>query len=343
MRTASMVAMVMAMALAGCPDPAKPDKGVDLSTLASVVESHADGAFFSTWNDGPDDVWIVGGGWERPSALHFDGTAWTTHDTGLEHQLWWVHGFSGGPIFVVGAGGTIGKYDGETWTALDAGAPNTVFYGVWGPTPDDVWAVSGQWHSNPDAEVQSGIVARYDGAAWTQVTIPALEARAQPDGDLFKVWGASADAIFIVGAGGLALHYDGSEWRSEDTGVPDTLFTVAGRSATDVWAIGGLGNTRLIRWNGAAWSQVGVPEYTPGQAPGLWTAPGHPVYIAGMNGYTAKLTDDGAWQEGEIVHFGSYHGIRGDGTRIWAVGGDIQSTTPTRGDIAVAGGSVPAP
>jgi len=315
-----------------------------MTTLTSVVENDLDGAFFSTWNDSPDNVWVVGGAFGKAKVLQFNGKSWTRHDTQLGHQLWWVHGFTGGPVFVSGAAGTIGRYKDGAWESLDSGVPTTVFYGIWGATPDDVWSVGGTWNAAAGVDSETDVVVHYDGTAWSRVTIDAVEAKSEDDAkDLFKVWGASKDAVFIVGADGMALHYDGSSWKREDTGTKETLFTVSGRTATDVYAIGGLGVTLLLHWDGKAWSSIEVPEFAPPQTPGLWTAPGQDVFIAGLSGYTARQGADGKWQECEIIHSDGYHGIRGDGVGVWVAGGDISVLKPSRGSIGIAGRSVPSP
>lgn len=329
---------LLALFLAGCPDPEpETELRVDLN-LRQLTANNATGAFLSVWAGGPDNVWIVGGSKGQSSAVQLDGNAWTTHTVPVQQRLWWVHGLPGGEtVFVAGEGGAIAQYAGGAWSAMDSTSTATIFYGIWAAAPDDAWAVSGEWPDAPAGTGEAGLMVHYDGKAWSRVTISALEGTPDAGKDLFKVWGASSDAIFVVGANGIALHYDGTTWRREDTGGTETLFTVWGRSATDVYAVGGFGTTKLIRWDGSTWTRLGVPEFAPQISQGLWTAPGHSVYIAGMDGYTARLDADGSWHESDSdIFVEGFHAIRGDGTGIWAAGGDI-ITNLSKGAIAVAG------
>ncbi len=341
-------ALLTVTLLMGCPEKdMDPDVGaVDLTTLDSVLDKRDGGALFSTWNNGPDNAWFVGGTWGKSDVLQWDGTKWTEHDPGFGHQLWWVHGFDSGAVYVSGANGTIGRYTGGEWEQLDSSVDGTLFYGIWGAAEDDMWAVSGEWLANDEIAPKTDIVVHYDGTAWTQVTIEALESKAaDADKDLYKVWGADANHVFIVGNGGMALHYDGAEWRKEDTGTTDPLFTVAGRAKDDVYAVGGDVSGLLVHWNGVKWTPLGVGEFAPQRMPGLHTAPGEPVYVSGAFGYVARLTEDGIWQEPDPVHDHGYHAVRSDGAGgVWAVGGDLVSLVPKNGaSIALAGRSVPSP
>ena len=349
MRRYLAISLCVSLFLLGCPEDPEPEPGLnplDLTGLVSVTENYGGGALLSMWHSGPNDVWIVGGKPGRSEVLQFDGSTWTLHDPGTEQQLWWVYGFAdSGHVFVVGAGGIASRYDGTKWDVLDTGHPNTVFYGVWGSSPTDVWAVSGIWHAAPEGtEVEGDVLLHFDGTQWEQTQLDMLNTPERTAKDLFKVWGAGPDAVFVVGGHGVALHYDGTSWTQKETGTDSTLFTVAGRSATDVYAFGGYGTTELIHWDGTTWSGMQVPEYAPPQTPGLWTAPGESLYIAGLSGYTARLNPDGSWHEGEIVSVKGYHAIRGDGGgAVWAVGGDITSLNPATGAIAISGRTIPRP
>ncbi|HET6481200.1 MAG TPA: hypothetical protein VFG35_14345, partial [Actinoplanes sp.] len=232
---------LLALSLSACPkDPDPP--AVDAMMEApvplewnTVADSYAPGALFSGWADGPDDLWLVGGERGKSVVLHFDGTSWESMDPGLNEQLWWVHGFPGGPVYVCGENGAVARWDGTAWEKLDSGAPGTVFYGVWGATPEDVWLVGGPTPTPATGVEREGdVVLHYDGSAFERQQIQVLlDKPASAQKNLFKVWGADADTVFIVGSSGLALHYDGTTWEKHETpAVGQALFTVYGRSAT---------------------------------------------------------------------------------------------------------------
>jgi hypothetical protein len=336
---------LLAFFLSACPDdPDDPPVALVWHTVADDYES---GVLYSGWANGPDDVWIVGGEPGRSLVLHFDGTSWESMDPGLGEQLWWVHGFPGGPVYVCGDHGAAARWNGSEWEQLDTGAPGTVFYGVWGATPDDIWLVGGPTQSPATGVTPEGdVVLRYDGSAFERVEIQALlDKPASAQKNLFKVWGASATAVFIVGSSGLALHYDGTSWEKKETpAVGQALFTVTGRSADDVYAVGGEIAAVALHWDGTAWSEIVLPSSAPQVIQGVWTAPGEPVYFGGWYGFTAALTLGGTWTVENTGSFFGYHAVLGDGGgSVWALGGDIYSMAPDLpGAILTTRDGVPA-
>ncbi|MDP1825852.1 MAG: hypothetical protein Q8L48_21495 [Archangium sp.] len=71
--------------------------------------------------------------------------------------------------------------------------------------------------------------------------------------DLLSVWGSAPDSVWIVSDGEI-LRWDGTSWTSAASTA--RLTTVWGTSSTDVWAFGSLG---FLHWNGAQWSSSPVP------------------------------------------------------------------------------------
>ena len=51
--------------------------------------------------------------------LHLDAGSWSRLTTGQSGDLWWVHGFAGGSLFMGGAGGLILRYDESGFTRMD--------------------------------------------------------------------------------------------------------------------------------------------------------------------------------------------------------------------------------
>lgn len=358
MKRYAMLALV-ALAAPACSDDgggpeadaAPPDAAPIPLAWEPVVTEYDPGALLSGQALAPDDVWVVGGERGKSVVLHFDGTSWETMDPGLNEPLWWVHAFPGGPVYVAGDHGAVARWDGTAWEIMDTGSPGTTLFGIWGAAPDDVWAVGGPTQARVgDIEPEGDVVLHYDGTAWQRVEIQALIDKPASQGkQLFKVWGAGADSVFVVGDVGFALHYDGSAWKSVPLPMPgEQLFTVVGRSATDVYAVGSLlGSVVLNHWDGAAWSDVPLPVQLQAQqvAQGIWTAPGQPVYIGAYNGYTAALSAEGAWTIEDTGFNFVYHSVFGDGTgTLWGVGGDLYSfMADYQGIIISTRPDVPAP
>ena len=107
--------------------------------------------------------------------------------------------------------------------------------GVWGSAPDDVWTVGG---------LDEGQIHHYDGQQWSLVKVPAGTPL------LSWVYGFGRDDVWAVGTKGSALHYDGKTWETVETGTTEDLWGVWGASADDLWVVGGTvgdGDPALLR------------------------------------------------------------------------------------------------
>ncbi|MDP6944244.1 MAG: hypothetical protein QF464_08850, partial [Myxococcota bacterium] len=226
-----------------------------------VAEDRVGGALFSGWANGADDLWFVGGELNTPLVCRYDGAEWTLLDPGTGQQVWWVHGFDAGPVFVVGDAGTIARYEDGNWEQMPTGLPGVTLYGVWGSAPDDLWAVGGPYALADEGHPSQGpsesiprrtdVLLHFDGFEWTRVELPELPERSTAAKSLFKVWGTAADDVFVVGGGRLILHYDGDAWTVQDAGEgTQQLFTVSGRGPDDVWAVGGGATAVLLHYDG---------------------------------------------------------------------------------------------
>jgi hypothetical protein len=163
--------------------------------------------------------------------------------------------------------------------AADRGTFSDHIRGVWGQRSDSVFAVTcsglvmrwdgAAWRtvtavpfcaqhiagtsSRNIVVVGSGQIWRFDGTAWAReaVTVPA---------DL--QWAAAAEqTIYAVGVGGLIMRRDATGWTTMPSGTTSSIRTVSAWSASDVWAAGD-GRTVLRLVNGA-WQRA--PEL-PGAA-----------------------------------------------------------------------------
>ncbi len=171
---------------------------------------------------------------------------------------------------------------------------------------------------------EKDIVVHFDGTSWTRMTLPDQEGPSS--GQLYKVWGSSADDVFIVGSEGRTLHGGGGTWEWVDAGVGSLpLWTVAGFGPDRVYAVGGLfNNATLIRWDGNQWENVPLAEEQPSMLQGLWINSLGTVHVAGPEGYTAALPEDGEWVLGAPITTLQYHAITGDGAGgLYVAGGDI--------------------
>jgi len=340
-RSLAPLALCLSASLAGCDD----DGSLPIPEYTLAVDRYEPGALLSFWGSAPNDLWAVGGEQGKPLVLHFDGTRFARKEPPINHQLWWVHGFVGGPVFVSGAGGVIARHDpGGSWTVFETGYAGTIFYGIWGAAPNDIYAVGG-----PDFGVtpsEGDVILHWDGTTWTRIRVAVLDAKPMSaQKDLFKVWGTSNKDIFIVGASGMILHHDGTAFTQQASGVGnEPLFTVFGRAPNDVYAVGGLGTAVFLRYDGKAWTPVELPAETPPVLQGVWTAPGQPVWVSGYRGFLAAYDGGTKWRVAPPKTALAFHALFGLGTAVYAAGGNIMTVAPDhQGVIAASGATLPAP
>ncbi len=329
------VRSVLLLALAACtPDP--------LEFTDPVM--HPDAAFLSVAGTGPDDLWAVGaqpGALAEPVLLHrVDGGDWEPVATGQLHDLWWAHAFEGGPTFVGGGGATVLRIEGDVVerTPTPRFFGNTV-YGVWGATPDEVWAVGGFAGRDPFAW-------RWDGAAWEVTELP-MDLPRTAAGEvpaLFKVWGRSATDVWAVGGLGTVLHWDGEAWTRVESGSTEQLFTVTGTDE-EIVIVGGSAGGVVLRGG-----LDGFRDDTPEGAPllqGVTVGPDGEIYVAGAGGYGAVKGAKGSRKAWKPLDLGfetppqSVHALFHDGASLWGAAGQVLSPTLDVGGLCTTEAGAP--
>lgn len=319
-----------ALLLAGCPqdhdtDKApSPDAGVDAGPAAwGVVAEKLDGALLSVWGPSAKDLWSVGGAIGNggpPLVVRWDGEKLGAMPTTGTETYWWVHGTSATDVWLVGEKGRITHWNGTAFEEKASGTTATLF-GVMAFAPDDAWAVGG---SPDDASAPNDVVLHWDGASWKPETLPAPKT----PGALFKVWGASADDLWVVGDAGVVLHRKAGTWTREAEGLAKgRLTTVAGCSASEVYAVGG---RDLLAWNGTSWTRSDTPLLN--DVNGVACAPASVrdrpgqtrVVVVGGGSLKLRLVD-GAWtSDFGTVPYDDLHGAFVDDTgALWGAGGSF--------------------
>lgn len=107
-------------------------------------------------------------------------------------------------------------------------------HAVFAIAADDVW-VGGD----------GGIVAHWDGAAWTESTTGQSK--------VADLWAGGGDDVWAAGAGAsVVMHWDGAAWtaRADELGAAE-MWAIDGTSASDVWVAGDQQGVR--HWDGTAW------------------------------------------------------------------------------------------
>jgi hypothetical protein len=332
MRGVAVLTLIAALA-GGCGDD-------DEAAWSLVLDGDdLDRVVLSAWASSADDVHIAGGGLGNglgQLALHFDGSEWRELDTDSGASFWWVWGNGPNDVYYVGENGRAVYWDGSV--AIDMATPTAdTLFGVWGSDAGDVWAVGGDAVSDPT----TGVILHLEGGLWVDATPAGV------DGALFKVWGTAANDIYAVGQRGLILHWDGSEWTPQSCDTDVSLFTVAGGSAGDGWAVGGGPATVCSSSGDGTWTAVdtGVPA---GILNGVSVSPEGDVWVVGMGGVKLHRDTTGAWlDETNNPPFVDLHGVWAETSGIvYTVGGNFYapgSTGSTRVGVVGYYGTAPPP
>jgi hypothetical protein len=302
--------------------------GESLAPFEVVFEDQR-ASLLSIWSDGADDVWVVGGEDRSgapddlgPIVKHYDGSEWTELDTGeRELDLWWVHGFAGGPIYIGGSGGAILRYQDSDSAPERMETPGigTVF-GLWGATADDVWAVGGT-----PGGASGGFAWHYDGSAWNEIEVPADIA---DEGTIWKISGRAPDDIWMSGTLGFTAHYGGGD-SLERLDVPLDV-SLLGISCNDESFISAGGDPAAVVENdGSGWVEEEVPV-TLGLTGVLMSH--DDAYVVGQTG-TILRRDGGDWvAEDEVPTFQNLHGGFIDTTGgVWIAGGNFLAANTSAG------------
>jgi hypothetical protein len=230
------------------------------------------------------DAWAVGGinlGPRDHGTLieHWNGSKWAVAqenaETGQGVQLNGVVDLSSTDAWAVGnSSGLVEHWNGTTWSLVTLPDPSftpAAGKAISAVSANDVWIIG--FTVNSATGVATSETLHFNGTSWTAVPLQ------QPNATNFglnSLSAISATDIWAVGqvrpgstaANGSTLieHYNGTAWSmvpSPTPGFDPTLIGIAGRSATDAYAVGnelpsangGPEQGLILRWNGTSWSQ----------------------------------------------------------------------------------------
>lgn len=296
------------------------------------------------------NVFAVGSG---QAIVRHDGTSWqqvspVSHTNVTFRSVGGVgwEAFAVGHRPRVGGGGV----EGVVFRRLDFGwtpaftADSTEFTDVWG-SGSVAFAVGRRIRS---AASSSGVILRWNGAAWTDISPPFPR-----DRELTAVWGAGPDDVWVLGSqlrddgwyALVALHStDGGEtWSAAETLLADVsrpyVLDVHGLPSGQAYAVGRTSSGRRLTMNLNAtglWEQEDFGVFIPGSVDGVSArAPGEVYGVSSYEiefdyrGVVLKRNESGSswdpWMEEERRE-SRYHGIWtspagrmyvvGEGTRI---------------------------
>ncbi|MBK8695418.1 MAG: hypothetical protein IPN17_24875 [Deltaproteobacteria bacterium] len=239
-----------------------------------------------------------------------------------------------------GASATLLRHQGGRVERFAApGSARATVFGLWGARPDDVYAVGSTAGRN-------GFVWHFDGTSWRDTALPSSlpDVNATQDGPaFFKVWGAAPTTVWVVGELGVALHGRAGAFTPFDTGTTRRLFTVHG-DAQRTFLVGGDAQGVLQESSGAAAAFAGRAPDDAQLLQGVCSS-GDATWAVGQGCRVFQRVGT-AWREedhGLRLTAQSLHAVWIDpGGGVWAVGGNVLSTSLDAGVIAHYGAAVAA-
>ncbi len=197
-----------------------------------------------------------------------------------------IHGVS--PRFALAVGSGIASFNGTTWTTV-SGAPVTqMLRGVWMADSAFAFAVG-----------DNGEILKFESNVWTRMQSPTT-AR------LTAVWAPNRQFAMAVGAGGVALLWDGARWSAPFGAFStEDLWSVWGARPNDVYVAGSRGYVARfdgITWTSMAVSPgaAGIDWRT------ISGLPTDGVLMGGSPGFLARgQGPSGIFANGPDLLFGS--------------------------------------
>jgi hypothetical protein len=208
-------------------------------------EQRLAGNLVSIWGGARNDVWINGCG---DRFYHWNGTAWSrvrspipAEYAGVCPVLW---GASANDVsafdqrYLLRWNGAAWRKEGLPFDDQVPGVNGASVSALWSaPSNGDLWAIGAE-KVGPGFDGYP-LVLRRGAGHWDKLPTP------QAEGYLLAVWGDRDDNVWAVGTKGLILHWDGTTWSQEESGVVQALRSIHGAGGT-AWIVGDLG-TVLVR------------------------------------------------------------------------------------------------
>ena len=111
---------------------------------------------------------------------------------------------------------------------------------------------------------------RWNGATWASVSAGITDLRA--------IWGSSATDVWVGGAGGSMVHYNGTSWSAPITLGSSDVGGIWGTSSSDVYMVNRGGD--IWHYNGLSWVKYTIA----GDAfLGVWGSSKTDVWVVGAD------------------------------------------------------------
>lgn len=205
---------------------------------------------------------------------------------------------------------------GEAWQLVFEGLDGALM-SVAGTRADDVWTAGADTRDGEGA-----LVLHFDGKRWRRVPT-GVEA------DLWWVHALGERDVFIGGARGTIVHWDGDAFERMDTPGDSTVYGIWGASSDDVWAVGGDPDASpgfVWHFDGSAWDDWTDRLPKAAQGPPIFKAWGRAaddVWMVGIGGLAVHWngTEFEAGDSGSERMLFTVHGVADGQPAFVAVGG----------------------
>ena len=292
------------------------------------------------------------GGGDANRIARWNGTTWSSLGTGTTNGVnSTVNALAvaaNGGVYVGGfftqAGGTaanaVARWNGGAWSALGTGAANGVSGGavlaLAAASTSELY-VGGAF--NQAGGVAANRIARWDGTAWT--ALGAGGANGVSGGNVLALAVGGSGKVYVGGnfmqAGAAAANgvaeWNGSAWSALGTtsnGVSGgTVYALTAAGNGDVYiggsfnGAGGSAASRIARWNGTAWNEVGtgVSDGSNGGAVFALATAGSNVYAGGIftQAGAVATSNFALWNGSVWGTLGSGSGGNGVSSEIFAI------------------------
>jgi hypothetical protein len=203
---------------------------------------------------------------EGGDIARYDGKAWAIANAGAVLRDVWAS--SATNAWAVGPKGALMHFDGTAWRRVakmdgsltDPAAESNDYYGVWGASADDVWAVFVDQTDAANVLAQTIGFAHWNGAGWSvtqrERTDMSIEADYCRDTDAplrlgHAIWGAGPSrALATTRDAPTIWSYDGTRWSTQKSDGTIGIRTVWGAAGNGDLVAAGEGGA-LFRWDGS--------------------------------------------------------------------------------------------
>lgn len=178
--------------------------------------------------------------WHRTGPASGSGTWQTPEQVFPTGQIVYGIASAGGAVFAVGDSGRVARrpdsLPGTAWKQFQYQALPT----------GDPFTLNAAFAFDKDTAVAVGTggqLVRYSGGAW-QSTPQVIDSQKT---ELFGVWGMRSDRVWAVGNSGLIVRVEGTRTTELARTGPQSLYSIFGRSESDIFAVGfAMGNGLIL-------------------------------------------------------------------------------------------------